>query len=246
MRVLVLGSGVIGTSVAYYLARAGHEVTVVDRQPGAGAGDELRQRRRGLARLFRAVGRAGRSAEGDQVAVHAARPLVIQPMLDPAMWRWGLQMLAQLHRRPLRGQQGAHGAAGRIQPRLPDGRCATRPASATTSARRARCSCSAPQKQLDGVGKDIEVLQADGVPFEVLDRDGCVAVEPGLAERAGQVRRRAAPAGRRDRRLLQVHPARWPRWRSGLGVTFRFGVDIQRLETARRRASPACTPTQGC
>ena len=34
MHVLVLGSGVIGTSVAYYLARAGHRVTVVDRQPG--------------------------------------------------------------------------------------------------------------------------------------------------------------------------------------------------------------------
>lgn len=33
MKVLVLGSGVIGVSVAYYLARAGHEVTVVDRQP---------------------------------------------------------------------------------------------------------------------------------------------------------------------------------------------------------------------
>lgn len=34
MRVLVLGSGVIGTTAAYYLAKAGHEVTVVDRQPG--------------------------------------------------------------------------------------------------------------------------------------------------------------------------------------------------------------------
>ena len=33
MRILVLGSGVIGTSVAYYLARAGHEVTVLERQP---------------------------------------------------------------------------------------------------------------------------------------------------------------------------------------------------------------------
>ena len=35
MRVLVLGSGVIGTTSAYYLARAGFEVTVVDRQPAA-------------------------------------------------------------------------------------------------------------------------------------------------------------------------------------------------------------------
>lgn len=34
MRVVVLGSGVIGVTSAYYLARAGHEVTVLDRQPG--------------------------------------------------------------------------------------------------------------------------------------------------------------------------------------------------------------------
>ena len=33
MRVLVMGSGVIGTTSAYYLARAGFEVVVVDRQP---------------------------------------------------------------------------------------------------------------------------------------------------------------------------------------------------------------------
>ena len=32
MRVLVLGSGVIGVTTAYYLAKAGAEVTVVDRQ----------------------------------------------------------------------------------------------------------------------------------------------------------------------------------------------------------------------
>ena len=33
--IIVLGSGVIGVTTAYYLARAGHEVTVVDRQAGA-------------------------------------------------------------------------------------------------------------------------------------------------------------------------------------------------------------------
>ncbi|MFH7422824.1 FAD-dependent oxidoreductase, partial [Pseudomonas syringae pv. tagetis] len=35
MRVLVLGCGVIGTTCAYYLARAGFQVTVVARQPAA-------------------------------------------------------------------------------------------------------------------------------------------------------------------------------------------------------------------
>ncbi|HHW4682807.1 MAG TPA: FAD-dependent oxidoreductase, partial [Xylella sp.] len=36
MRVLILGSGVIGTTSAWYLARAGCEVVVVDRQPASG------------------------------------------------------------------------------------------------------------------------------------------------------------------------------------------------------------------
>ena len=35
MHVIVLGSGVIGTTTAYYLARQGAKVTVLDRQPGA-------------------------------------------------------------------------------------------------------------------------------------------------------------------------------------------------------------------
>ena len=34
MRVIVLGSGVVGVTTAYYLAKAGHAVTVIDRQPG--------------------------------------------------------------------------------------------------------------------------------------------------------------------------------------------------------------------
>ena len=34
MKVIVLGGGVIGVTTAYYLARAGAEVTLVDRQDG--------------------------------------------------------------------------------------------------------------------------------------------------------------------------------------------------------------------
>lgn len=34
MRVAILGSGVVGVTNAYYLARAGHEVTVIDRAQG--------------------------------------------------------------------------------------------------------------------------------------------------------------------------------------------------------------------
>jgi D-amino-acid dehydrogenase len=34
MKIIVLGSGVIGTASAYYLAQAGHQVTVLERQNG--------------------------------------------------------------------------------------------------------------------------------------------------------------------------------------------------------------------
>ncbi|HMW64181.1 FAD-dependent oxidoreductase, partial [Accumulibacter sp.] len=36
MKVMVLGAGVIGVTSAWYLARAGHRVIVVERQPAAG------------------------------------------------------------------------------------------------------------------------------------------------------------------------------------------------------------------
>src|SRR5471032_2536753 len=34
MRVVILGSGVVGVASAWYLAKAGHQVTVIDRQAG--------------------------------------------------------------------------------------------------------------------------------------------------------------------------------------------------------------------
>lgn len=34
MKIIVLGAGVVGVTTAWYLAEQGHEVEVVDRQPG--------------------------------------------------------------------------------------------------------------------------------------------------------------------------------------------------------------------
>ena len=89
MKVLVLGGGVIGVASAYFLAKAGHEVTVVDRQSGPA-----------LETSFANAGEVspGYSAPwaGPGVPVKAIKwllmnhsPLVIHPMRDPAMWRWG-------------------------------------------------------------------------------------------------------------------------------------------------------------
>ena len=93
MKVLILGSGVIGVTSAYYLARAGHEVTVVDRQ--------------GAPALETSFANAGEVSPGyaspwagPGVPVKAIKwllmkhgPLVIRPNPDPVMWWWLVKML---------------------------------------------------------------------------------------------------------------------------------------------------------
>ena len=56
MYVIVLGSGVIGTTTAYYLARQGAKVTVLDRQP---KGLVMKPAMRMRARFRRAIPRPG-------------------------------------------------------------------------------------------------------------------------------------------------------------------------------------------
>lgn len=79
MKILVLGAGVIGTTSAWYLAQAGHEVTVIDRQPVAANETSF--------------------ANGGQISVsHAepwANPHVFSHLLHwlgkedaPLLWRW--------------------------------------------------------------------------------------------------------------------------------------------------------------
>ena len=98
MKVIVLGAGVVGVTTAWYLAKAGHEVTVVDRQPAAA-----------LETSFANAGQIspGFSAPWAEPALplkvlrwmasrHA--PIVIRPRIDFAMMRWIEQLLAKLQR----------------------------------------------------------------------------------------------------------------------------------------------------
>nr|MCU0923963.1 FAD-dependent oxidoreductase [Burkholderiaceae bacterium] len=179
MKVLVLGSGVIGTAVAYYLAKAGHEVEVVDRQPGPA-----------LETSYANAGEVspGYSAPwaGPGVPLKAIKwmlmqhsPLVIWPLLDPAMWRWGAMMLANCTAKAYALNKS------RMVPIAEYSRDCLKALRAETGIAyddRAQGTLQLfrTQKQLDGIGGDIAVLQQYGVPFEVLDRAGFCAVEPAL------------------------------------------------------------------
>ncbi len=180
MKVLILGSGVIGVSSAYYLAQKGFDVTVIDRQPAVG-----------LETSFANAGQIspGYSAPWAAPGVpmkalkwlfqrHA--PLALKA--DFTLWQieWTLKLLrnctaarydtnkermvrlAEYSRDCIIELRNSTGIAyeGRTQGTLQVFRT---------------------QKQLDAEAKDIAVLSRLGVPFEHLDPDGCARVEPALA-----------------------------------------------------------------
>jgi D-amino-acid dehydrogenase len=239
VKILVLGSGVIGVTSAYYLAQAGHEVTVIDRQP-----------KPALETSFANAGEVspGYSSPwaGPGVPVKAVKwllmkhgPLVIRPKLDPVLWVWLLKLLrnctsaryainksrmipiAEYSRdclRALRAETGIHydeRAQGTLQ-----------------LFRR--------QSQLDHTGDDIAVLKQYGVPFEVLDHEGCIAAEPALAavkdKIAGGLRLPQDETGdcHMFTQALAVEAEK-------LGVRFAFNVGIQGLSADATRVAGVAT-----
>jgi len=179
MHVAVLGSGVIGSTIAYYLARDGHQVTVVDRQPGPA-----------LETSYANAGEVspGYSAPwaGPGVPVKAIKwmlmthsPLVIWPLLDAAMWRWGLSMLRNCTEARYQVNKGR---MVRLAEYSRDCLKELRADIGIEYDHREQGTLQLfrTQKQLDGIGKDVEILKEYGVPFEVLDREGFCKVEPAL------------------------------------------------------------------
>ncbi|QWP79252.1 D-amino acid dehydrogenase [Lysobacter sp. K5869] len=180
MKVLILGSGVIGTAAAYYLAQAGHEVDVIDRQ-----------RAPAMETSYANAGEVspGYSAPwaGPGVPLKAIkwlamshRPLVIRPGLDPALWRWCLAMLRNCTHERYRINKG------RMVRLAEYSRDCLRELRAATgieydARQQGTLQLFRTQKQLDDTGKDIEILRESGVAYELLDRDGCAAYEPALA-----------------------------------------------------------------
>ena len=180
MKVTILGAGVIGVTSAYYLAKAGHEVTVLDRQPGpaletsfANAGEVSF----GYCSPWAAPGIPQKALKWIFME-HA--PLILRPKLDMAMLSWMLQML-----RNCTSERYALNKSRML--RLADyARLALAEVRAETNVdydqrMQGTLQLFRTHAQLDASAKDVKALAADGIPFEVLDPAGCIRVEPALA-----------------------------------------------------------------
>ncbi|WP_336801594.1 D-amino acid dehydrogenase [Kaistia sp. MMO-174] len=233
MKITILGAGVIGVTSAYYLAKAGHRVTVIDRQPGpaletsfANAGEISP----GYSSPWAAPGIPQKAVKW--VFMKYA-PLIIQPMLDADTWRWVIAMLGNCtsaryavnKSRMVRLAEYSRDCLIDLRNEIGieyDGRA------------RGTLQLFRTQKQLDGIGKDIAVLKSDGVPFSVLDPAGCIAAEPGLAH----VREKIVGG------LQLPHDETGDCFKftnelakraEALGVTFQYGVDLLGVRTEGKR-----------
>ncbi|MDP6172730.1 MAG: FAD-dependent oxidoreductase, partial [Rhodospirillales bacterium] len=242
MRAVVLGAGVIGVSTAYFLARAGHEVHVIDRQPGAG-----------LETSFANGGQISTShAEpwaNPMAPVHFARwlgrsgaPVIFRPRLDTRQWAWALRFWLNC----LPGRTRAN--TEKILRLALYSRAQLAGIMAGTDLEfdlrsEGIMHIYRDQRSLDRAARQAEFLAGMGCACELLDGAGCVEREPALApsqdQLAGAVYSRDDASGDAHKftQGLAAHCA-------SLGVEFSFDTEINDLTAKSGRITSAET-TQG-
>ena len=225
MRILLLGSGVIGTSCAYYLARAGHQVTVIDRQRGPAQETSFANAGEVSPGYSAPWAGPGVPLKAIQWMLMQHSPLVIWPMLDPAMWRWGAAMLRNCTEARYAVNKGR---MVRLAEYSRDCLRQLRADTGITYDHRTQGTLQLfrTQKQLDGTGKDIEILKQYGVPYELLDRRGYIGVEPALAQVQEKFVGGLRLPGDETGDCYQF-TTRLAALAEGLGVQFRHGVTIR-------------------
>jgi D-amino-acid dehydrogenase len=228
--VIVFGGGVVGVTGAYYLARDGHEVTLVEKQ--ARLAQDASSGNAGLIAPGHSYSWASPAAPRMMLQSLAGRATAIRvrPSPDPALVRWGLRFLREcprpraehntiiklglcrysrdLLRQVIRDEQIEYGhtAEGVLY-------------------------LYRDERELELAYMKSELLRRHGEDQEVIDADACVEREPALApvkdRLAGAVLGKDDFSGDSERFTNELAD----RCRA-LGVEFKLGTAVHRLEAA--------------
>lgn len=179
MKVLVLGGGVIGTTTAYYLAKQGVEVTVVERQHNVAEETSFGnagQISPGYSTPWAAPGIPLKAAKW-LLEKHA--PFAVRP--DGSLWQlqWAMQMFANCNAdrysiNKERMMRVAEYSRDCLQQLRKDTNISYE------HRERGTLQLFRKQAQMDVVGRDIEVLKECGVDYQLLNRDELPTIEPAL------------------------------------------------------------------
>lgn len=235
MKVLVLGSGVIGVTSAYYLARQGHQVTVVDREPASGLETSFAnagQLSFGYSSPWAAPGIPTKAIKW-MFAQHP--PLTIRPDGSLFQLRWMLQMW----RNCTAGRYAANKERMlRISTYSRD--CLHELVQDTgiqyEGRRQGTLQLFRTERQMEGAHKDTQALAEAGVEFEILQASELASIEPALThvrhKFVGGLRTPGDETG--DCQMFTTNLTELAR---GLGVEFRYGEQIIALHTQGGKVS---------
>ncbi|EHD21604.1 MULTISPECIES: D-amino acid dehydrogenase [Brenneria] len=230
MRVVILGSGVIGVSTAWYLAQAGHEVTVVDRQAEPA--------------LETSAGNAGQISPGYSapwaapgIPLKAVKwlfqrhaPLAIRPDFSAEQLRWMWQMLLNCDSRHYQVNKA------RMVRLAEYSRDCLRALRQKTNIQYEGRQGGTLQlfrtaQQYENAMRDIAVLKEAGVPYQLLNNLQLSSIEPALAnvtdKLTGGLRLPHDETGD-----CQLFTRRLARMAADAGVVFRFGLAVRDLQVA--------------
>ena len=238
-QVTVLGAGVVGVACAYYLAKEGLEVVVVDRREGPGL--ETSFANGGLVVPSMSDPWAAPGVPGHLVQWIGKEdaPLLLRLRALPGVLRWGLRFLANCTE--ARWREGT-----RITLRLASySRDALDDLNGDLAIDHGRSDAGAlrifrDDHSLEEGMRLGELYASLGVPCRKLDRAGCVDLEPSLESAAGDILGGVHYPGDRagDARLFTERLAVLSQ---ALGVRFRWNTTVERLERAGDAVSAVVT-----
>lgn len=186
MHIIVLGAGVVGTAAAWYLARAGHRVTVVERQ--AGPALETSCANGGQVSADHAGPWATPETPGKvlQWLGREDAPLLFRLRADAKQWAWGLRFLLECA--PFRARRNTrHLLALALYSRAQLGELRRELGLEYDAQTRGILTFFTDEDEFARAAAGNAAMRALGAERQVKDPEACIALEPALRHAADRV-----------------------------------------------------------
>ena len=227
MQILILGSGVIGVTSAWYLAKQGHQVTVIDRQSSPGMETSFANAGQISPGYSAPWAAPGVPLKAVKWMMQDLAPLMVNPKVNANTLKWMTKMLANCT------QSSYHTNKARMMRLAEYSRDCFKDLRSELdidydSRTNGTLQVFRTQKQVDAAAKDISVLEECGVDYEILDQAGCVDREPALSQVKDKIVGGLRLPGDETGDCFKFTNALAEECKK-LGVVFKFETDIEGL-----------------